>query len=97
MVMILNKRNLVVFASLLIFLVLTLGIDLLHTEKTCQESKDCPACHFQNSIYMTAQIDFYHHPELSLIELLKARQPVPYHDLSYTPPSSRSPPSFESA
>ena len=90
--MITKKKNFIIFASLLMFLILTLGIDFFHTEKTPQESKDCPACHFQNSIFMTAQINFYHHPELTLIQIVKSCQVIPYHSLTYTVPSTRSPP-----
>jgi len=90
--MIITKRNFIVFTSLLIFFLLFLGINFFHTEKTCQESKDCPACHFQNSIFITAQINFYHHPELTLIEIVNTCQVIPYYNLTYTAPSSRSPP-----
>ncbi len=90
--MTIKKKNLIVFASLLVFFILILGINFLHTEKTPQESEDCPACHFQNSIFMTAQIDFYHHPELSLIEIFTSCQIIPYHNLIYIKPSTRSPP-----
>jgi hypothetical protein len=90
--LIIKKKDFIVFASLIIFFILTLGIDFFHTEETPQESKDCPACHFQNSIFMTAQINFYHHPELVLIEIIKSCQIIPYHSLAYTAPTSRSPP-----
>ncbi|MCD6517525.1 MAG: hypothetical protein J7L72_08950 [Candidatus Aminicenantes bacterium] len=90
--MIIKKKNLTVFASLFVFFILTLGIHFCHTEKTPQESKDCPACHFQNSIFMTAKINFYHQPELALIEILTSCQIISYHNLIYIKPSTRSPP-----
>jgi hypothetical protein len=91
--MILKKRNFIIFASLVIFFLVVVGINFFHTEKTVYESKDCPAGLFLNSALMTDQIDFFQLPDLSFIELFKSSQPILYHDLTYTDPSSRSPPS----
>jgi len=91
-----KKRNFIVYASLLIFLILSLSINFFHKEKTPENSKDCPACHFQNSTLFTAQINFSQLPELSLIEFIKSCQITEYHNLIYTTPSSRSPPAVKS-
>lgn len=77
---------------LLIFLGVTLFINLFHTEHTIEASNACPACHFQNSSLTTPQIPFFHLPQLSLLEALKTAEPALYHQIFLIIPSNRSPP-----
>lgn len=79
-------------AFLLIFLGLTLSINYIHTEDTLQRSDSCPACHFQNSTMATAQIDFFHLPQLSVLEIIKVFESFHIQLLVSITPSSRSPP-----
>jgi hypothetical protein len=77
---------------LFIFLGLTLSINYTHTEDCLQQSNSCPACHFQNSTFATAQINFFHLPQLSLLEVIKVFESFHIQQLVYITPSSRSPP-----
>ncbi len=79
-------------AFLFIFLGLILSINYIHTEDTLQRSNSCPACQFQNSTLATAQIDFFHLPQLSVLEIIKVFESVHIQQLVYITPSSRSPP-----
>lgn len=78
---------------LLIFLVLTLSINFLHTETKAQGQNDCPACHFQNSTLTTAQVSVISLPQLRLLEILRLFESLAYEDIHLITPSSRSPPS----
>ena len=77
---------------LFIFLFLTLTINYFHTEDTIKRSDSCPACQFQNSTLMTAQIHFFHLPQLSILEMLKIFESSRISRLFFITPSSRSPP-----
>ena len=79
-------------AFLFIFLILILTINHFHTEDTLKRSDNCPACQFQNSTLMTAQIHFFHLPQLSTFEMLKIFESFFISNLFYVAPSSRSPP-----
>ena len=73
-------------------MVLTLTINYFHTENTLKQNDNCPACQFQNSTLMTAQIHFFHLPPLSTLEMLKIIESFCISHLFYVTPSSRSPP-----
>jgi len=77
---------------LLVFLFVTLGINFTHTERFLTSSDSCPACHFQNSTFTTNQIDFFHLPQLALIDYLDWSEPYQIHETVLVAPSSRSPP-----
>jgi hypothetical protein len=79
-------------AFLFVFLGLILSINYTHTEDTLQRSDSCPACQFQNSTLATAQIDFFHLPQLAVLEVIKVFEFVHFQQLVYITPSSRSPP-----
>lgn len=85
-----KKRANVIF--LFLFLGVILFINFFHTEKDIQNNKDCPACHFQNSTLTTSQINFFHLPQLYLLETIKTFDSFNYEELFYIEPASRSPP-----
>lgn len=79
-------------AFLFIFLLLNLFINFFHTEKNFQPNHFCPACHFQNSTLTTNQINFFHLPQLYLLEILKKFESFNYWQVCFLDPTSRSPP-----
>lgn len=79
-------------AFLFIFLGLILSINFIHTEDTLQRSNSCPACQFQSSTLATAQINFFHLPQLSVLEVINIFESIHVQQLVYITPSSRSPP-----
>jgi hypothetical protein len=81
-------------AFLSIFLGLTLSINYLHTGDTLQRSDSCPACQFQDSTLATAQIHFFHLPQLSVLEIIKVFESFHIQLLVTITPSSRSPPQW---
>lgn len=74
------------------FLFLTLFINFFHTEKNLRKSNSCPACHFQNSTLTTSQINFFHLPQLFLLEIRIAFDSFNYKQIFFIDPASRSPP-----
>jgi hypothetical protein len=85
-----RKQFNIVFLFIFLFLILT--INHFHTEDTLKRTDNCPACQFQNSTLMTAQIPFFHLPPLSTFEMLKSFESFCISHLFYVIPSSRSPP-----
>ncbi len=79
-------------AFLFIFLILILTINHFHTEDTLKRSDNCPACQFQNSTLMTAQIHFFLLPQLFPLESLRIFESLTLCHLFFIKPSSRSPP-----
>jgi hypothetical protein len=77
---------------LAIFLFLSLAIHFFHTEHCVHTGNSCPACHFQNSTLTTAQISFFHLPQLAMLEMLKVFESSVAHQAFIITPSSRSPP-----
>jgi len=77
---------------LFLFLSVTLCINFFHTENSTQTNHNCPACHFQNSTLATSQINFFHLPQLMLLEMLKTFETFHNNSLCFINPSSRSPP-----
>jgi hypothetical protein len=77
---------------LFLFLSVTLCINFFHTENSIQPNHNCPACQFQNSTLATSQIDFFHLPQLTLLEMLKTFEAFHYKSLCFVNPTSRSPP-----
>jgi len=85
-------RNYFNLVFLFIFLGLILSINYFHIEDTLQKSDSCPACQFQNSTLATAQIDFFHLPQLSVLEIIKVFESFHIQQLVFITHSSRSPP-----
>jgi hypothetical protein len=79
-------------AFLFIFLFLILAINYFHTEDTLKRNDNCPACQFQHSTLMTAQIHFFHLPLLLPLESLRIFNSSAPGNLFFVNPSSRSPP-----
>jgi hypothetical protein len=77
---------------LLVFLVLTLCINFLHHHTGLQGGNSCPACHFQNTTLLTAQIDFFISPQLTLLDTLRICQSLRTDQVILITPTSRSPP-----
>jgi len=77
---------------LLIFFVVASGINFLHIETDSQAHQNCPACHFQNSTLMTSHINFFHLPQLTLLEIVTGTEIVAIDQIVYLSPLSRSPP-----
>ncbi len=88
-----NRRKIYAHVFFLMgFLTVTLGINFTHTERTLGSSDYCPACHFQNSTFTTSQIDFFHLPQLVLLDSLDWCEPYQIHETLSVSPLSRSPP-----
>jgi hypothetical protein len=87
-----KQRKLFNLAFLFIFFILTLSINFFHCEKNSEENKFCPACHFQNSTLTTTQINFFHLPQLSLLEIRIIFDSFNYKQTFFVNPTSRSPP-----
>lgn len=81
-------------AFLALFFIITLSINFFHTEDSLQSNHNCPACQFQNSTFATSQINFFHLPQLVLLEALKTLENFHYSHLFFINPTSRSPPAF---
>ena len=87
-----SHRNEFNIAFLFVFLFLTLVINYFHTEVTLKRCENCPACQFLYSTMMTAQIHFFHLPQLLPLESLSIFQSSALCDLFFIATSSRSPP-----
>ncbi len=74
------------------FLAVTLFINFLHTEETLTENDNCPACNFLNSSFTTSQINFFHLPQLLLLNRLKIFEYFHSNQIFFIDTSSRSPP-----
>jgi len=77
---------------LFIFLLTTLFINYFHTNECFRTHNLCPACHFQSSTLATSQINFFHLPQLTLLEILKTFEVFQYDCLICVEPNSRAPP-----
>jgi len=77
---------------LLLFLLVVLFANFLHTEKTLTEDNDCPACQFQHSSLTTAHINFFSVPTLSFFYVLRSFESFNYDFIFSVPANSRSPP-----
>lgn len=90
--MILRYKKPLNVVFLFTFLFISLFINFFHTEKNVLPDHFCPACHFQKSTLATNQINFFHIPQLNILEILKT-----FHSFNYTyifsiESTSRSPP-----
>jgi hypothetical protein len=85
-------RTLYNLIFLFFFLSVTLCINFFHTESSIHPNHNCPACQFQNSTLATSQINFFHLPQLTLLEMLKTFEAFHYKSLCFVNPTSRSPP-----
>jgi hypothetical protein len=74
------------------FLLASLIFNYLHTETSIYSNNKCPACHFQNSTFITAQINIFILPQLTFLETLKTYETFYLNDIFLVTPSSRSPP-----
>lgn len=90
---ILKHQKLFNILFLAVFLFLSLFINFFHIEDCLQSRDTCPACRFQNSTLATAQIPFFHLPQLTLLDILQTiesdicQQGYIIHPLSRSPPS----------
>jgi len=87
-----QDRILLNLLFLLVFFIISLGINFLHVETTPESQKNCPACHFQNSTLLTARIYFINLPQLIQLEILSRIEVKLYEQFCFTSPRSRSPP-----
>lgn len=90
--MIIKHRKLFNLAFLFIFFILTLSINFFHCDKNPEKNNFCPACHFQNSTLTTSQINFFHLPQLSLLEIRISFDSFNYTQIYFIHTASRSPP-----
>jgi len=74
------------------FLLVSLLINYLHTETSIHDNNKCPACHFENSTLITAQINSFILPQLAFLEILKTHETFYLNNIYVVSPSSRSPP-----
>jgi len=77
---------------LLVFICIALSANFLHTEKTLAKDDDCPACQFQHSSLMTAQINFFILSPPAFLNLLKSHESFHYIYVFSVTRNSRSPP-----
>jgi hypothetical protein len=75
-----------------LFLSTVLFINFFHTEETLCTDDDCPACNFLSSAVATGQIDFFHLPQLSLLETVQIFYKIEFKQVFLIHPISRSPP-----
>jgi hypothetical protein len=85
-------RTLSSLIFLFLFLSVTLCVNFFHTESSIHPNHNCPACQFQNSTIATIQIESFHLPQLTLLEMLKTFDALSYNSLCFVNPTSRSPP-----
>jgi len=90
--MVKKYKKLFNIAFLLVFLLVNLFINFFHCEKNVRSDHYCPACQFQNSTLATNQINFFHLPQLALLEILKSFESFQYNQIFFVHPASRSPP-----
>lgn len=89
------RKNTVLLSNLfflLVFLTVTSGINFLHTETDSHTHQNCAACHFQTSTLMTSHINFFHLPQLTLLEIVPGTDLFALDQIIYLSPLSRSPP-----
>ncbi|MCP2620154.1 hypothetical protein NLC35_02785 [Candidatus Aminicenantes bacterium AC-334-K16] len=89
-----NKRLYFHIAFLSLFLLTVLVVDYLHTERTLQETDNCPACQFLRSSLTTSQINFFFLAPLVWSSYLDPISEVESSFIIVILPASRSPPSF---
>ncbi|OQX52802.1 MAG: hypothetical protein B5M54_08095 [Candidatus Aminicenantes bacterium 4484_214] len=89
-----NKRIYFHIIFLSLFLVTVLAVDYLHTEKTLQDTENCPACQFLRSSLTTNQINFFFLAPLIWTSYIYLRAEIEPTFFIVIAPSSRSPPSF---
>ncbi len=87
-----KKIKLLNLVFLHIFLFTTLFINFFHTDKTVLSKDDCPACNFLHSTLATSQINFFHLPQLYLLDSLKTFYSFSHQKIFSLNPTSRSPP-----
>jgi hypothetical protein len=87
-----KNRTLFHLLFLSLFLTATLAVPFLHTEKTLNDKRPCPACHFQNSVFSTSVIHFFCPPQLALLETLPTRDSLPVREFFKPDLSTRGPP-----
>ena len=87
-----NRKKVFHLFFLFLFFTITLFINFFHTESYFSDSDKCPACHFQNSVFSTSQINFFHLPPPTVTGILNAIYPIHITYIITTIPSSRSPP-----
>ena len=87
-----KHKSQLLLAVLFIFLGVALSINFLHTETNTHQNNNCPACHFQNSTLVTHLINFFHMPQLTVLETLQTSELLPSQQVYFISPSSRSPP-----
>jgi hypothetical protein len=87
-----KNRTLFHLLFLSVFLAATLGVHFLHTEKSLDDKRPCPACHFQNSTFSTCVIHFFSPPQLVFLETLRAVELLPDREFFQPDFSTRGPP-----
>jgi hypothetical protein len=87
-----NGKRLLYLASLLGFILVSLCINGLHTEKTVKHDGLCPACHFLSSALTTGPIHFFSLPRLQLLAQLISSDSLFIKEVFALSPLSRSPP-----
>jgi hypothetical protein len=79
-------------AFLLGFVLVSLCINFLHTERTVKNDGLCPACHFLSSALTTGQIHFFSLPRLLLLATIIFLDLLYIKEVFSLSPLSRSPP-----
>jgi len=87
-----KRKKLFNLVFLFIFLIITLFINFIHSEKTLTSSDNCVACNFLNSTFMTSQINFFILPKPAALGILEALYSFNYAYIETIQYSARSPP-----
>jgi hypothetical protein len=87
-----KSQKLTSLALLLLFVTVTVSIDLFHTDRGALRDTSCPVCHFQNSSIAIAQDVCIEMPDLVLLEILDDLVFSEYKAFSSRSIAARSPP-----
>jgi hypothetical protein len=87
-----KNKKLASLILLLLFLSVSLFIDLFHTENTALKDSSCPACHFQQSSIAIPQTVSLELPDLVLVGILDLPLSGEYEAFPARAVAARSPP-----
>ena len=90
--MIRKNKKLFNLVFLLAFLVVTVFINVCHTDNPLGRDPLCPACHFHSCSIAIAQIAVFELPRFALVEIITDQEAPDYVSLFIVDAPSRSPP-----
>jgi hypothetical protein len=87
-----DRKKLTILALLLLFLSVSVFIDLFHTDSGTLKDSSCPACHFQSSSIGIAYSVVIELPDLVLVGVLDDSASSEYEAFRARAIAARSPP-----